>query len=120
MEEKDFEIVIDPKLYLEIEALKKELLKTKFKLHKSIHDNKFLKDENKKLKINSEHLINKNNTLQSEVQRSRSKKLLINNLLPNNKPWDQKPALNPQRLFNKSPLFTIPPKRRKRRDDYDI
>ena len=135
MEENDFEIVIAPKLHIEMDKLKDELLKTKFDLQKKHCDIDYLKkyndkllqtiqdltDENNKIKVSNGMLINKNNTLQSEIQRLKEKKLLIRSLIPNNNNnqedncWEQKPILNPQHLFNKSPLFKVQSKLRRRR-----
>lgn len=136
MEENDFEIVIAPKLHIEMDKLKDELLKTKFDLQKKHCDTEYLKkynetllktiknltDENNKITLNNKILINKNNTLQSEIQRLKEKKLLIRSLIPNNNNqedncWEHKPILNPQHLFNKSPLYKVQSKLRRRHKD---
>ena len=139
MEENDFEIVIEPKLYIEMDRLKEELLKTQFELQKKNCDMEYLKKYNENLMkrvqtLNNEKnnlteqnglLINQKNTLQSEIQELKAKNNLINNLnkknntLSNNSYWNQKPILNPQHLFNQSPLYKIQSKLRKRRkNDY--
>ena len=136
MEENDFEIIIAPKLHIEMDKLKDDLLKTKFELQKTISDMEYLKKYNenlaKRVQILSKEkntlteqnglLINQKNTLQSEIQRLKTKKLLIRSLIPKNNNqedncWEQKPVLNPQHLFNKSPLYKIQSKLRKRRKD---
>jgi hypothetical protein len=135
MEENDFEIVIEPKLHIEMDRLKNELLKTQFELQKTISDMEYLKNANatflktihkltkEKSNLTGQNglLINQKNTLQAEVQELKAKKILMTRLLPNNNLddniWVQKPMLNPQHLFNKSPLYKLQSKLRKRRND---